>query len=135
MSGDQYQWEQILKMDQNGKSLLRCYGHINVTGTLDAPSAIDLIQHIEIEYPTLLPLAIKVYYDGALGSEGAYYRSPMWGKNHNGFRLIDPIELQELLQLVWRNRVSVSVHGIGDEACDQIANAALNANRHEPCWG
>lgn len=77
----------------------------------------------------LRPMGIKVYLDGALGSEGAWISRPYataTQENENfGLQLLPIERLKEMMKICFRNQLDLAVHAIGDEAAHQVAGCAL----------
>lgn len=59
---------------------------------------------------------VKLYLDGALGSQGAWVSEPYVGTETRGFCTWKAEEVRELLARTWRAGLDVSVHALGDEA-------------------
>ena len=66
---------------------------------------------------------LKVFLDGALGSQGAFLSQPYRGLQHRGFLLISLPELTEMIEKAWSHGLELAVHAIGDEASHNIALA------------
>jgi predicted amidohydrolase YtcJ len=67
---------------------------------------------------------LKVFFDGALGSEGALLSQP-YPSGKNGFHLYDPGTIEEILRRSWEQETPVAIHTLGDEAVHQIVNIAF----------
>jgi len=67
---------------------------------------------------------VKVFYDGALGSEGALLSKPYLTSGQKGLRLIEPHQLREMLVACHKNGLRLAVHTIGDQAAHEVAEVA-----------
>jgi len=68
---------------------------------------------------------LKLYYDGALGSDGAYLSQNYHGKDHCGLRLFELSKIEEILHRCWEKNIPVAIHTLGDEAVHQVVQVAL----------
>lgn len=68
---------------------------------------------------------MKVFYDGALGSEGALLSHP-YRSGGQGFSLFSDAELSEVLQETWAKKFEIAIHTIGDEAADRVVSIAFD---------
>jgi len=68
---------------------------------------------------------LKIYLDGALGSQGAYLSQPYAGTNERGFLLWTPEDLYKVMKTVWVSGLTFVVHAIGDEAADLVVRTGL----------
>lgn len=64
---------------------------------------------------------IKVFFDGALGSEGAYLSQNYLGRDSRGKVAWSKEEIQEILRTTWTHKLECAFHTIGDEAVHLIA--------------
>lgn len=71
---------------------------------------------------------IKIFVDGAMGSEGALLCAPYEKSSHRGFRLWDSEELTAALIECWAEGIPVAVHAIGDLAVKLTLQAARKAS-------
>ncbi len=69
---------------------------------------------------------IKVFADGALGSEGAWLGTPYANRSDNwrGSQFISDDILEMLFRKSWEKKLEVSVHALGDEAVHQVVKCA-----------
>lgn len=59
---------------------------------------------------------IKIFFDGSLGSEGAYLSQNYKNTNNHGLLLWSREDLKSALRITWRAGFDFCVHSIGDEA-------------------
>ncbi len=64
---------------------------------------------------------VKIYLDGALGSEGAWVSEPYRSGSGNGLSLMTNEELQSIMRRTWEHSLTLAVHALGDEAVAQAA--------------
>jgi len=69
---------------------------------------------------------VKVYVDGALGSEGALLSEPYRNSNNFGLQLIDDTTIREFIERCWAVNMPIAIHVIGDEAAHKTAQIALD---------
>jgi predicted amidohydrolase YtcJ len=72
---------------------------------------------------------IKFYFDGALGSQGAFLSQPYGGTDQRGLTLWPLNDVREVFLRTWKAGLAVSVHTIGDEAAHQILTVAVQVWR------
>lgn len=126
MSGFKDQYELLRRMDENNQ--LTLYIDLNMTceDIQDFQRALSFAiearenqtKHIDIP-------GVKFYFDGALGSHGAFLSQNYVGTDTRGFILWDIRDVEEVITRTWQNNFEVSVHTIGDQAADLIATQAL----------
>ncbi len=121
MTCDETQWQEAVKLDQSGVLTLAVeeYFWIRTIDQLDKMISL-VIRAKRAETPNLRAMGLKVFYDGALGSEGAYLSKCYHGKDHRGLLLWKREDLHAVLRRAWEEKIDVAVHVIGDEAADQL---------------
>ena len=67
---------------------------------------------------------IKIFLDGALGSEGAYLSEPYLTGTGQGLLIIRRELLQEIIRKSWEANLIPAIHAIGDQAVHEIVEAA-----------
>jgi len=125
MSGTLEQWTILSDLDRQG--LLSLYVEQNFC--LDSLQNLNSILELAIwarnnQTKHIRAGAIKYFYDGALGSEGALLSQNYSGRAHSGLRLSSQEEMVELFERCWKRGVSVAVHSIGDQAVHEVTLAA-----------
>lgn len=68
---------------------------------------------------------LKLYYDGALGSEGAYLSRP-YSNGQQGLRMYELAFIEEVLHRCWEQKIPVAIHTLGDEAVHQVVSTAIH---------
>lgn len=124
MSGSLEQW-QILRELQDRKDV-RLYVEQNFTceNLEDFNRTLSEAQMADKDKNNYLRVAgIKVYLDGALGSEGAFLsQGYQQNSDINGLLLWPEKELKEVIQRTWQAKFPLAIHAIGDAAADIIIN-------------
>lgn len=89
------------------------------------PNALQQLEEFKrVKTQRLRIQGVKVFLDGALGSEGAALSFP-YSHSHKQAQLLWPTEdLRELLRKVWGAGARVAVHAIGDAALTQVLEVA-----------
>jgi predicted amidohydrolase YtcJ len=74
---------------------------------------------------------VKIYADGALGSEGAWLSQPYQGAKNalhpHGLQLLSQDVLIDCMVKAWQNQMPLAVHALGDAAVDFVVNGAIFA--------
>lgn len=71
---------------------------------------------------------IKIFVDGSLGSETAAISRDYLSGFGRGHMMFSEGEIQDIIEAVWKERLEVAFHSIGDEAAHRIASAAIKVN-------
>ncbi|NQZ01209.1 MAG: amidohydrolase family protein [Bdellovibrionales bacterium] len=126
MSCSELQWNETLKLE--GSGLLKVA--IEQTFSAETPDqfdkAYDLAQRaMKVKTRNVKPVAMKVYYDGALGSEGALLSEPYKSGSGVGLKLLTKDQVQSFLKLAWEIDLALAVHTIGDLAVKEVVEAAI----------
>ncbi len=66
---------------------------------------------------------LKLYFDGALGSEGAYLSQP-YANGKNGIQLFELSKIEEIFHRCWEKNIPIAIHTLGDEAVHEIVGVA-----------
>lgn len=121
MTCNETQWNEAIKLDQSGVLTLAVeeYFWIKSADLLDQMISL-VIRAKRSQTENLRAMGLKVFYDGALGSEGAYLSKCYHGKDHRGLLLWEKPEVERILRRAWEEKIDVAVHVIGDEAADHL---------------
>ncbi len=125
MTCDESQWHEAVKLDQSGVLTLAVeeYFWLKSVAQLDAMISL-VIRAKRSETQNLRAMGLKVFLDGALGSEGAYLSQCYHGKDHRGLLLWEKNDLNAVLRRAWEEKIDLAVHVIGDQAADQLIQMA-----------
>lgn len=125
MTCDEAQWNEAVKLDNAGLLTMAVEEYFWLKDFAHLDSTIDLAKRARSsQTPNLRSKGLKVFLDGALGSEGAYLSRCYHGKDHRGLLLWGEDHLQTVLKRAWENELEVAVHVIGDEAGDRLIQVA-----------
>lgn len=120
------QWEQSLLLAKNRDLTLCVEQFFDVDGLQNLEKVLNLANEARQTSPKEIRVkGVKVYYDGALGSEGALLSKPYYGNSNNlGFALYELKALKKIIKKIWEYNFEVAVHVIGDEAAHQVVKVA-----------
>lgn len=117
MTCDETQWNQACKIDQAGLLTLAVEEFFWLHDGAGLGALLQFMQQARKDAPQNLRVkGIKVFLDGALGSEGALLSRCYHGGNNHGLKLWEPAALKEVFRKTWELGFDVAVHAIGDEA-------------------
>lgn len=126
MTCDEQQWNQAVRLFDSGLLTLGVEEYFWLKELSDLEKSIATIQHAQKSAPPLLrPMGLKIFYDGALGSEGALISQCYHGQSHQGLRLWRDSDLMEVMTQVWKSNQALAIHAIGDLAVDSVIELAL----------
>lgn len=125
MTCNENQWNQALHLDESGLLKLGVLQTFSAEDPKDFHKALNLARNARKNHsPHLKPHGIKIFYDGALGSEGALLSQSYCSGSGKGFRLLSPKELKEIMREVWLDHWDFAIHTIGDEAVAEVVSVA-----------
>jgi predicted amidohydrolase YtcJ len=136
------QWQASVELVLQNQLTLAVEQYFNVSQAADFTRGVDLCLEAlrqtrdDPRLSQLRPQGIKIFSDGALGSEGALLSQPYnlttccqkdGAEKKYGLALLSNPEIQEMMELTWSKGLDLAVHSIGDESADRVARAALRA--------
>ncbi len=125
MSGEVEQWNILQEFENEGSLSLYVEQNIHVDSMQNLNLVFDFAKYAKKNQTKHIRVAaIKFFYDGALGSEGALLSQNYVGKNHSGLRLSSEKEMCYFIETCWQENFPVAVHTIGDQASYEVATAA-----------
>lgn len=125
MTADEAQWNEAIKLDQSGVLTLAVEEYFWLRSTDELDQMVSLaIRAKRSETANLRAMGLKVFFDGALGSEGAYLSRCYHGRDHQGLLLWDEAGIEAVLRRAWEEKIDLAVHVIGDEAADRMVTMA-----------
>lgn len=117
---DHQQWHEAVKLDRSGLLTMAVEQYFSVEEGQDFQAALQLANEArKFKTKNLRVKGIKVFVDGALGSEGAWLSCNYSSGTGHGLRLLDMAELKEIMIEAWNLKLDLAVHIIGDEAAHQ----------------
>lgn len=135
MMADRATWKAFRKMDAD--EMLGAYIEVN----LHCPDFARLPELISLyhesrreETPHLRAAGVKIFIDGAMGSDGALLSHPYEGSGKKGFQMWTDEDFCQALRHCWSQGVPVAVHCIGDGAA-HIALSSAQALRRQGMTG
>jgi predicted amidohydrolase YtcJ len=130
MTCDETQWNEAIKIDRTGLLTLAVEEFFWVKDPSGLDSVLTLLEKAKKEAPeNLRVMGIKIFLDGALGSEGAWLSKCYCGKSHSGLCLWEEAALRETLIKTWEKGFQVACHAIGDAAAAMIVGIAAGLNK------
>ncbi len=125
MTCDENQWNEAVKLDESGLLTLAVEEYFWLKSLADLNEMVSLvIRARRSQTKNLRAMGLKVFFDGALGSEGAYLSRCYHGTDNKGLLLWDQEEFSTVLRRCWEEGIEAAVHVIGDEAADLVVQAA-----------
>ncbi|MBX3022567.1 MAG: amidohydrolase family protein [Bdellovibrionales bacterium] len=134
MTCDERQWNEAMRLDQSGVLTLAVEEYFWLKLVSDLDAQLELCERARKEQTNnLRVMGLKLFLDGALGSEGAWLSRCYHGSDNKGLILWEKPALTETLRRAWEKGLHVAIHAIGDEAADYVMNIAheLKAAGHE----
>ncbi|OQW49035.1 MAG: hypothetical protein A4S09_12750 [Proteobacteria bacterium SG_bin7] len=119
------QWNASVELDQKKSLTLAVEQYFNADDPKNFDRVLDFVSAAKKSATTnLRPKGLKVYFDGALGSEGALLSQCYCGKNHKGLQIISVDLLEEIMMATWDKSFELAVHAIGDAAAHLVLTTA-----------
>ncbi len=125
VGGNEQQWQQALLLDraQLLNLAVEMFFHLEEPNHLEALA--EFVVAAKAEAATnLRPQGIKIFLDGALGSEGAWISRPYASGSGQGLQVLTAKEIEAVFRTVWGKNLEVAVHTIGDAAVHQVIEIA-----------
>lgn len=129
MANDELFWD-LCRLEQTGQ--LKLYFELNysVQRLADFEATLRLMKNHQLEAPTRIrPQGLKVFMDGALGSEGAFLSFPYAGGHGQGQLLWTAAETETLMRRSFQESVPLAFHCIGDASLDLVLETAQKLRR------
>jgi predicted amidohydrolase YtcJ len=128
LSCDLQQWQSSMELFRSNELNIAVEQFFHVLELENLEKTIQLVLALRPESHALLRLkGIKIYYDGALGSEGALLSEPYSCKcsGPRGLALMPKTHLEQAIKIVWSAGLEIAIHAIGDEAAHHVAETAF----------
>lgn len=127
MTCSEVQWNEAVKLYEHNQLQMAVEQNFNIDNFGGIDGTLQFMRKIKNNHPHLLrPVGVKMYYDGALGSEGALLSCPYHGNGTNcGFSIFEAEVMKEMIRKTWEQGWGAAVHTIGDEAADHVVNYAF----------
>lgn len=130
------QWHATVSLFEANELALVVDQFFDATGANDFSRALDLCLKAKAAHPkNLRPRGVKVFLDGALGSEGAYLSQPYTGSTNRGYQLVTDKDLTQMMLACIDAKVDFAMHALGDASAQQIATVANKIFRSNSSGG
>ncbi len=125
---DEAQWNAALEIDQKNELTLEVDQYFSAFDPHNFETQLDLAKKAKQETTNSLCVkGIKVWYDGALGSEGAFLSADYLTRaEYRGLALIPKKRLSEIMEQTWSANLDLAVHVIGDQAATDVVDVAVD---------
>ncbi len=125
MTCNEEQWNIAVSLAEQSSFTLAVVQNFSIDNLDQFDSAIKLALEARKRPPRLIrPGAIKIFFDGSLGSESALVSAPYASGSGRGLQMIERIALKEIIQRCWSWGLDIAIHTIGDEAAHRVVQIA-----------
>jgi predicted amidohydrolase YtcJ len=127
LSCNALQWQASYELDQTDSLKIDIEQFFDAINPADFPVAIKLAQNARgLATKKIQVKGIKIYMDGALGSEGAWISQPYCDdpQRGQGLRLLTDDQFLSIAEKTWLEGFELAVHAIGDKAVDTVVTLA-----------
>ncbi len=136
MSGSLEQWNLLRELDLASQLSLYVEENFTCENRIDFERALrEALLARGSATPHLKARGIKFYFDGSLGSQGAFLSQFYPGTNSKGMTLWPLDEVAEVLEKTWNAGLEVCVHTIGDQAAHLILETAIQVTEQKKVSG
>ena len=119
------QWNEALHLDESGLLTLAVEIFFGTLEGADFQTVLkEAIAASKVRTKSLRIKGVKVFADGALGSEGTLLSRCNCSGSGHGLSLLTDDEIEQAMKLTWQAGLEIAVHVIGDEAAHRTASAA-----------
>lgn len=117
-------WEQAQTIDGAGKLKIFVEMYFNLDSVQTLATRIEELKRARLQPSAhLRAQGIKFFFDGALGSEGAFLSEP-YPSGSRGLQLYPLEEIEYVMAECWRTGLPLAIHTLGDEAVHQVVTLA-----------
>ena len=132
MTCSESQWQQMVALDDSQDLTVYIESHFVCEGFADWQRCLGDFKYAQKNFSTHLKAAgIKLFVDGALGSEGAFLSQPYENGGCGGLCWPES-EITQIIRHAWSEQIPIAVHTIGDAAVDFVACSALKLKDQFP---
>lgn len=131
LSCNEMQWSVEYRLDQADQLKLAIEQFFDAFNPSKFEAALDLACRARKEPRKNIRICgVKIFYDGAIGSEGALLSQPYLTRPHHfGLKILEREVLEEMLIKTWENKFEIAVHVIGDQAAEDVVTIATDLKR------
>lgn len=127
LSCNPQQWNESIHLDESGLLTLAVEQFFSADDPKDFDKALDLAIHArKTQTKNIRAVGLKIYMDGALGSEGAWMSKAYQSGSGHGLCLLKDDELAGYMIKSFENKFDIAIHTLGDEAVDRVVSVAIN---------
>ncbi len=131
LSCGEKQWVAASDLDQSGELKLAVEEFVEVSDPDQFDEKLYFFDQIcSMPRKNLRLKGLKIYYDGALGTEGALISQP-YPSGLNGIQMIQPMLLIEMLKKINKRGVDLAIHVIGDKAVHDVSKTISEFHNSE----
>jgi predicted amidohydrolase YtcJ len=121
MTCSETQWNEAVKLDEAGLLTLAVEEYFWLKSPNELREILSLTERArEGQTQNLRVKGIKVFLDGALGSEGAWLSKCYHGSQSSGLVLWEREALKHVIEETWSLGLAVALHSIGDATMDWL---------------
>ncbi len=131
LSCDERQWNVEESLDRNGRMTVAVEQFFDAFQPTQFSEALRLAKFARDQKSKNIRVkGIKVFYDGAIGSEGAFLSQPYLTRpHHSGLKLLDQKILKEMIIETWKNKFEIAIHVIGDQAAEDVVKSVTELKK------
>jgi predicted amidohydrolase YtcJ len=119
------QWTQAMMLDRAQVLNLAVEMFFHVENLNDLDKHLIFIEGARrVATPNLRPRGVKIFLDGALGSEGAWVSEGYRSGSGHGLQILNEQEIEHVFRATWEKNLEVAIHVIGDAAVHQAVSIA-----------
>ncbi len=119
------QWASVVHLDKSGLLTLAVEEFFGAYEPKDfLPMLQAAIEAKKDKLKRVRVMGVKVFFDGALGSEGALLSQCYCRTQNKGLSILTEAELKDMMLQTWTAGLALAVHVIGDEAADRVSTVA-----------
>jgi len=121
------QWEILKKLEINNQLQLFVESFYYLKDDIPLNEFLDKIVSLKNQDSALIKSrGLKIFFDGALGSEGALLSGNYQGSGQCGFQIYSDEILKDIIAATWQRNLEVAVHCIGDLAVEKVVDISLD---------
>jgi len=125
MTCTEVQWNQVVHLEEAGLLTLAIEEYFHLRDPKDLRGLVELaVRARASQGENVRVKGLKLFLDGALGSEGAWLSKCYCHRDHKGLVLWTEESLVEAMRLTWEAGLELAVHAIGDAAVDHLVEIA-----------
>lgn len=125
VGGNMEQWTAAMVLDRSQVLNIAVEMFFHVEDLNDLQKYLIFIEGAKkVATPNLRPKGVKIFLDGALGSEGAWVSEGYRSGSGHGLQILNETEIEDVFRETWEKNLEVAIHVIGDAAVHQVVSIA-----------